>query len=206
MLQQNIMRTRASLLRAIRPIPLVGALAASLLMTSFAQAQASSQPGRLDLGSWSRRLSDNGQLTIFECENKIACGDDSMVSLRLGNHPREPWTVERARKREQEIIKRMREQGEGRVKDIELGETRQMKIEEATLIYTEKKYIPVKGDSRTDIAGILTGKTKQYVIVGSAERPEVARSNFLGFARLGALILHEIAREGTKPEAKEEKK
>jgi hypothetical protein len=197
------------LLRAIRPIqiarPLVGALVALLTITSFAEAQ-SANSSRLDLGNWARRLSDNGQLTIFECENKIACGEDSMVSLRLGNHPRQPWTIERARSREQDIVKRMREQGEGRVKDIEIGETRQIKVEEATLIYTEKKYIPVKGDPRTDIAGILTGKTKQYVIIGSAERPEVARSNFLGFARLGALILHEVGREVGKPEAKEEKK
>ncbi|BAT59762.1 hypothetical protein GJW-30_1_02295 [Variibacter gotjawalensis] len=195
-------------LRAIRTNLTAASLAAcavAMFAVSFAEAQ-SPQSSRLDLGVWSRRVSDDGKLTFFECENKIACGEDSKVSLRLGNLSREPWTVERARSVEQANIKRMREQGEGRVKDIELGETRQMKIDEATLIYTEKKYIPVKGDPRTDIVGILVGKTKQYVIVGSAEKPEMARSNFLGFARLGSLILFEMARDTGKPDTKEEKK
>lgn len=156
---------------------------------------------RFDLRDWSREAIEDSTAAKFECEKPKLCGEGSSVSARLMARPKEPLTVERQRAREAEIAKRMREQAEGRIKDVAVGETREIKVAGLPLIYTEKRVTLTKGGVRTDIAGVMTGRTKAYVVVSSGRSAEHVRSNFSGYARVVALILEQMAADAAASEA-----
>jgi hypothetical protein len=158
---------------------------------------------RFDLREWTRKALPDSPTALFECRLSQTCGAGSIVSGRMIDAPKEPLTIEGQRRRQQEIVRRMREQGEARIKDVEVDETREIKVEGLQLIFTEKRVVPVKGATRTFVDGILVGKTKAYTVVSSASTPEQARNHFNGFARIAALILDQLALQagpsGTSP-------
>jgi len=159
-----------------------------LALTASASAQE-----RFDLRDWNRKKIEDSTTVFFECTAVAVCGNGSSVSGRLIALPKQPWTVERLRAREERNAKRRREQGEGRIKDIELGETKEVKIGFLPLVYIEKKVVPASGQPRTELAGIITGKTKAYSIVASGSDVAKVRNNFTGLARILSLVLEQMA-------------
>ena len=156
---------------------------------------------RFDLRDWNRKPIADSPALFYDCRAPQTCGAGSAVSARMQALPKEPLTVERQRARETEIVRRMREQTDGKIKSVDLGETREIKVDQFPLIFTEKRVTPASGPARTDIAGIMTGKTRAYVVISTARTPEQARSNFSGFARVVALILDQMPADGEKPDA-----
>src|SRR5262245_33482600 len=107
---------------------------------------------RFDLRDWTREAIEDSTAAKFDCEKPKICGERSSISARMAPLPKEPRTVEKQRAREAEIAKKMREQAEGRIKAIDVGETREIKVDGLPLIYTEKKITLTSGGIRTDIA------------------------------------------------------
>lgn len=171
--------------------------ACSLLMLAAAPAQAQS---RFDLRDWTRKPIAESSTLFLECKVEKACGEGSAVSGRQTVRPKEPLTVSGQRGREQAIVKRMKEQSEGRIKDVELGETRETLVEGLPFIYTEKKVIRAKGDPQIYLSGVMVGKTRAYTVIASGESALQVRSNFQGFARIVALVLGELAVDAPKSE------
>jgi hypothetical protein len=171
-------------------------IAAALLVLAAAPAIAQERPHeRFDLRDWTRKALPDSPTALFECRLPKNCGANSVVSGRLIERPKEPLTVEGQKARQQEIVRRMREQGAGRIKDIEVDETKETKIEGLQFVYTEKRVIPEKGPTRVFLDGILVGKTKAYTVVSSGLEPAQVRSNFNGMAVVAALILDQMALE-----------
>jgi hypothetical protein len=165
----------------------------TIAATPAAQAQA-----RFDLRDWARKPIAENTTALFECKVRAACGEGSAVSARQAARPKEPVTIAGQRAREQAIVKRMKEQSEGRIKDVELGETRETIVEGLPLIYTEKKIIRAKGEPQIYLTGVMTGKTRAYTIIASGRSANAVRSNFQGLSRVVALILGELAVEASK--------
>jgi hypothetical protein len=162
-------------------------------------ASSASAQARFDLRDWTRKPVPDSTTAFFECNAEKFCGDGSRVSAHQNARPKEPLTISGMRTREQAVVKRMKEQSEGRIKNIELGETRETLVDGLPLFYTEKK-IRAKGDPQIYVGGIMVGKTKAYSIIASGEAAIQVRSNFQGFARIVALILGELAVDAPKSE------
>ena len=171
---------------------------AAVLLQSVLPAAAQE---RFDLRDWKRKPIADSPALFYECQAPQLCGAGSAVSARLMALPKEALTVERQRAREAEIVRRMREQSDGKIKSVDVGETREIRIEQLPVIFTEKRVTPASGPARTDVAGIMTGKTRAYVVIATARTPEQARSNFSGMARVAALILDQMAADPQKPDA-----
>ena len=168
-----------------------------LTMAAVPAAQAQAQ-ARFDLRDWTRKPIAESTTALFECKARAACGEGSAVSARQGVRPKDALTIAGQRTREQAIVKRMKEQSEGRIKDVELGETRETIVEGLPLIYTEKKIVRAKGEPQIYLSGVMVGKTRAYTIIASGKAATAVRSNFQGFARVVALILGELAVEAPK--------
>jgi hypothetical protein len=176
---------------------IVAGIAACLVL--LASAPVSAQE-RFDLRDWSRKALPDTPTALFDCKQPKSCGVGSVISARLIPLPKEPLTVSNQKVRQQGIVRRMREQGEGRLKDIEVDEPRETKIEGMQFIYTEKRVIPQKGATRTYVDGILVGKTKAYLVVSSGPEAARVRDNFNGLALVTAFVLDQMALETPPPE------
>lgn len=150
---------------------------------------------RFDLRDWTREAIEDSKAAKFECAKEKICGEGSAVSARLIVIPKEPVTVERQRTQQAAVAKRMREQSDGRYKSVDVSETRETKVESIPLVFTEKR-VTLKNDKKLiDLGGVMTGRTRAFIIISTGSDAEKVRANFQGFARIVALMLDQMAAE-----------